>query len=264
MDLHDHTDVAMNYDYYVDKIIAGDMTGFKEFYLGLAENYGKDGILDIACGTGAVTIPLITAGFNVTALDISAPMIEVLRNKLQKENLTADLCAANMTDFQIDSKFSLVIIARSGFMHLLMPTAQRQALCNIHSHLTEGGILTLNHFQPNPMIQAQQMQNSLDDYTLRLEYTNHNGQKERIYNADTYDCLTQIMDANWKYETLDDNGNIIDVRIRGNHMRQTYMQEMQYLFELCGFEVVDVYNDYMKNPVNDNCIWVVRKRGVKK
>lgn len=261
MDLHDYTDVADNYDYYVDKIITGDMTGFEEFHLELAGISGKYGILDIACGTGAITIPLIKAGYTVSALDISAPMIEVLSEKLKKEDLNEELIVANMINFQIDHKFSLAIIARSGFMHLLTPAEQKQALCNIHKHLTDGGFLTLNHFQPHPMAQAQQMQTKLDDYTLRLEYVNHNGQKERIYNAVTYDYLTQVMDASWKFETLDDSGNVIDLRIRENHMRQTYMQEMQYLFEICGYEVVNVYNDYLKKPAAGNCIWVVRKRG---
>ncbi len=27
--------------------------GFKDFYLDLAREYGKDGVIDIACGTGA-------------------------------------------------------------------------------------------------------------------------------------------------------------------------------------------------------------------
>ena len=33
MDLHDFADVAKNYDFYLDKIIAGDYGGFEEFHL---------------------------------------------------------------------------------------------------------------------------------------------------------------------------------------------------------------------------------------
>ena len=89
MDLHDFTDVAVNYDLYLPEVVKGSyyLNGFEEFHLALATMYGTGGILDIACGTGALTIPLVKAGYDVAALDLSAPMIEVTQKKLQKANL---------------------------------------------------------------------------------------------------------------------------------------------------------------------------------
>ncbi len=104
------------------------------------------------------------------------------------------------------------------------------------------------------------MKSNQDEYYLRSEYTNHEGKKERIYNAATYDYITQIMHGSWKFETLDDNGNIIDTRVRPLAMRHTYRQEMEYLFELCGYEIVTVYNDYCYGEAKDNFIWMVRKK----
>ncbi|MCL2518356.1 MAG: class I SAM-dependent methyltransferase [Oscillospiraceae bacterium] len=259
MDLHDFDDVAMNYDYYLPSIgvIAEN---FIEFHLSFAEKYGKNGILDIACGTGALTIPLAKAGYNVTALDLSAPMIEVTREKLQNENLQVELIVGNMTDFKIDRKFSLVMIARSGFIHLTTPKEQRQTLMNIKDHLTDGGVLTFNHFQPYPIIQAERMQAVPEAYFLRSEYINHEGKKERIYNAATYDHITQVMSGSWKFETLNDDGNVIDTRIRPIAMRHTYRQEMMYLLELCGFEILNCYNDYCYNEARDNSIWILKNK----
>ena len=258
MDLHDFDDVAMNYDYYLPSmgVIAEN---FIEFHLSFAEKYGGDGILDIACGTGALTIPLAKAGYDVTALDLSAPMITVSQAKLEKENLHAELIVSNMTDFKIDRKFSLAIIARGGFMHLLTSKEQRQTLMNIKEHLTDGGVLTFNHFQPYPIIQAENIRAALDDYVLRSEYINHEGRKERIYQSSTYDYIMQIMYGNWKFETLDDDGNIIDTRIRPIAVRNTYRQEMEYLLELCGYEILNCYNDYNYDEAKDMSIWVIKK-----
>ena len=262
MDLHDFADVAMNYDLYLPEVVKGSyyLNGFEDFHLSLAEKHGMDGIIDIACGTGALTIPLAEAGYDVTALDLSAPMIDVAHEKLQKANLKADLLVSNMTDFKIDRSFSLAIIARSGFMHLLTADEQRQTLLNIRNHLTDGGVLTFNHFQPYPIIQARQMQSSPEDYIFRAEYINSEGKRERISEAHTYDHISQIMQGNWKFETLDSAGNVADVRIRPQAMRHTYRQEMEYLFELCNFEVEGVYNDYCYNVAKDNFIWVVKKK----
>ena len=261
VDLHDFADVAMNYDCFLPEVTKGSyyLDGFEEFHRRLAGEYGKDGILDIACGTGALTLPLAKAGYDVTALDLSAPMVEITREKLQKENLHADLLVANMTDFKILRTFSLAIIARSGFMHLTTAEEQRKTLLNIREHLVDGGVLTFNHFQPYPVIQAEQMKAKPDEYFIRSEYINHCGQRERIFNAFTYDHITQVQRGSWKFETLDNSRNVIDTRVRPVAMRHTYRQEMEYLFELCGYEILNVYNNYHRDKARDNFIWVVKK-----
>jgi len=259
MDLHDFTDVAQNYDCYLAELLGDSCEGFEAFYLSLAEEYGGAGILDIACGTGALTVPLAQAGFDVTASDLSAPMIDAVRRKLLDKNLQAQTFAANMESFTCDRKFSLAIIARSGFMHLLTAAAQRQTLLNIRKHLTDGGVLTLNHFQPHPAIQARQMQAAPKEYNFRTVYTNSDGLKERILEANTYDYTTQVMRGSWKFETLDAAGNVAATRERPLAIRHIYRQEMAYLFELCGFEVLAVYNDYLRSEATDNFIWVVKK-----
>ena len=61
MDLHDYKDVAENYDRYLDVMYNQEFDkheGFQEFYLGLSRKYGKDGVIDVACGTGAVLLYL--------------------------------------------------------------------------------------------------------------------------------------------------------------------------------------------------------------
>jgi 2-polyprenyl-3-methyl-5-hydroxy-6-metoxy-1,4-benzoquinol methylase len=145
MDLHDFADVAMNYDNYL-KAFGGSYDGFEEFYISLAEKYGGDGIIDIACGTGALTLPLAERGLDITACDLSEAMVNITNQKFKSAGLSTQTFSANMVDFKAARKFSLAIIARSGFMHLLTTKEQRAALINIKNHLTDSGILTLNIF----------------------------------------------------------------------------------------------------------------------
>lgn len=146
-------------------------------------------------------------------------------------------------------------------MHLLTPEDQRAALISIRESLTDGGILTLNTFAPFPPIQAAQMRTTPDNYEFRLEYVNHEGQRERIYNAITYNPQNQVMHGNWKFETLNDNGNVIAERIRPLAMRQTYSQELRYLLELCGFEVLARYGDYYRSEKDTGrYVWVLKKK----
>ena len=166
-----------------------------------------------------------------------------------------------MTDLHTGRKYSLIVIARSGFMHLLTPQDQRKALTGMRDCLTKDGLLTLNTFAPHPFFQAQQMRTGTEDYTFRLEYTNREGRRERIYNAITYDPMTQLMYGNWKFETLDEAGQVVAERVRPLKMRQTYKQEMLYLIELCGLEVVDCFGDYHGSREDTGrYAWVLRKK----
>ncbi len=263
MDLHDYKDVAENYDLYLNVMFSENenLKGFQNFYIELAKEYGSGGTIDIACGTGAVLLPLAEAGIDIDGTDLSEAMCDVARNKAESKGLKLNIFPANMIEFKSARKYSLAIIARSGFLHLTTPELQRKALLNIRDNLKDGGILTLNTFAPYPPLQAEQMRTKETDYTFRLEYINSDNYREKIYNAISYDPLTQIMSGNWKFETYDDAGNVIAERIRPLKMRQTYKQEFLYLIELCGFEVVDIYGDYCKNTdETGNYLWVLKKK----
>ena len=53
MDLHDYEDVAENYDLYLDVMYKNEdnHSGFQEFYLDFAREYGKNGVIDIKTPT---------------------------------------------------------------------------------------------------------------------------------------------------------------------------------------------------------------------
>lgn len=274
MDLHDFKDVAENYDRYLSVMYTeghDNHAGFQDFYLEMARKYGAGGVVDIACGTGAVLLYLAERGIDVDGTDLSEEMCRVARKKAEELGLKLNIFPSDMTKFNSGRKYSLAIIARSGFMHLPTTELQKAALRNIREQLTDGGILSFNTFDPLPTIQAAMMTTGPEDYSFRLEYVNSEGRRERIYNAISYDPFTQLARGNWKFETLDEAGNVIGERIRPLQMRQSYRSEIFLLAELCGFEVLDIYRGYLgdKEDLNDsstarnykgNLIWVLRKK----
>lgn len=273
MDLHDYKDVAENYDRYLEVMYAHDdhHEHFQEFYLELARKYGAGGIVDVACGTGAVLLYLAEHGLDADGTDLSEEMCRVASGKAEAMGLRLNIIPADMTKFSSGRKYSLAIIARSGFMHLPDQKLQEAALRNLREQLLPGGILTLNTFDPWPSIQAEQMRTGPEDYSFRLEYINSRGNREKIYTAITYNPFRQQMHGNWKFEEYDDRGEIIGERIRPLLMRQTYRWEMFLLARLCGFEVIDIYRGYNgdREDLNDpdsasrfqsNLIWILKRK----
>lgn len=171
MYLHDYKDVAENYDRYIEVMFNNDKNneGFSEFYLELALKYGSGGVVDIACGTGAVLLYLAEHGIDVDGTDLSEEMCKVAARKAGNSGLKVNIYHADMTRFSSGRKYSLAIIARSGFMHLPTPEIQKAALLNIREQLVDEGILTLNTFDPWPKLQVEQMRTTPDDYKFRLE-----------------------------------------------------------------------------------------------
>lgn len=274
MDLHDYKDVAENYDRYLEVMYTQGFDkheNFQEFYLELARKYGQGGTVDIACGTGAVLLYLAERGIEIDGTDLSEEMCKVAAAKAEKMGLKLNIYPADMTKFDSGRKYSLAIIARSGFMHLPTSQLQKEALLNIREQLLPGGILTFNTFDPWPPVQAEQIGTSPEDYTFRLEYVNKDGNREEIYNAIAYNPYTQQMNGNWKFITYNDAGEIIGERVRPLLMRQTYRSEIFLLAELAGFEVLDIYRGYHgdKEDLNDpstawkyrsNLIWILKKK----
>jgi SAM-dependent methyltransferase len=265
MDLHDFSDVAENYDRYLPCFPGGDTQAVVDFHLELAQQYGQQGILDIGCGTGATLLPLIQQGYTVTGLDLSAAMLTVLERKLTglppETRQRATLVCANMTRFSLPKPVSLTIVPRSAFMHLLTPGDQEQSLRTISQHLTPGGILSLNTFDPDYTRIAANLKGSHPTPNLRAEYTNFRGNKERVSEVIEYDPASQVMGGIWIFEEFNPAGELLERRERPLHMRWTFETEMRHLLRLCGFEVLEVYSSYRKDPrrYGGGLLWVARK-----
>src|SRR5215475_11240937 len=71
-------------------------------------------LLDVACGTGAITVPLSRA-YQVSGLDIAPGMLAVARGKLPGD---VPLYVADMTSFTLSTRFDAIVCAYQGVNHL--------------------------------------------------------------------------------------------------------------------------------------------------
>ncbi|MBW8755511.1 MAG: methyltransferase domain-containing protein [Sphingomonadales bacterium] len=67
-------------------------------------------VLDLCAAPGGKTLQLAAAGWQVTALDISAKRLERLGENLARTGLTADLVAADALQWQADAPFDAVLL----------------------------------------------------------------------------------------------------------------------------------------------------------
>jgi SAM-dependent methyltransferase len=263
MDLHDYKNVAENYDLYVDIVCPeGSALNEKqcvEFHLDLAKVYGDREILDIGCGTGCTMIPLLEKGYNVTGLDISQEMINVLGRKLVNKELKGELVCSDMAEFKTNKEFSLAVMPRSAFIHIKDREHQIKALKNINNHLCEGGIVSINTVVGDFKFLSNEPEGG--SRYLRFEYINANGKKEKVYNQFKYNYETQVSTGKWTFEEYDKNDNVADIKECLISIRFAQKAEIENLFELCGFKVIGIYGGYDRRECvyPGNLVWVARK-----
>lgn len=98
-------------------------------------------ILETACGTGRITLPLARAGYDVVALDTSEEMLEAAGEKLRENALSAHLVCADMRDFCMPRPVGAVVSACDGVNYLTGDGDARRFFEQCAKNLTPGGAL---------------------------------------------------------------------------------------------------------------------------
>lgn len=81
-------------------------------------------VLELMCGTGRISIPLLEAGVSLTCVDASSAMLSILRQKLTARGLSAAVVQADVTGLKLDSTFDLVVLPFQSFHEKKSATAE--------------------------------------------------------------------------------------------------------------------------------------------
>lgn len=103
--------------------------------------------LELAVGTGRVAIPLAERGVPVTGIELSAPMIERLREKVDEKALP--VVQGDMATTRADGEFSLVYLVFNTIANLLTQGAQVACFRNAAAHLRPGGRFVVELWVPD-------------------------------------------------------------------------------------------------------------------
>jgi SAM-dependent methyltransferase len=132
-----HRDFARFYDWTYE-----GLTEDIPFYLQAARDSGSP-LLELACGTARLAIPLARAGFTITGLDLSPEMLAIAQQKLDREppevRARIRLVQADMCHFCLDDQFGLAFIPQSSLFHVHANEARVSCLSCMHEHLAPGG-----------------------------------------------------------------------------------------------------------------------------
>lgn len=249
--------IAPLYDHY-----ASGLPGDVQFYSQEAQRSGSP-VLELGCGTGRILFPIAKLGIDIVGLDSSSAMLTVAKDKLRtlpsEVQRHVEIVEGDMRDYSLGRQFNLVMAPYRAFLNLLTVEEQRKALSCIRKHLTDGGRLILDFFNPRYDVIAAECGPLGSALRKRGEFTHPDtGLRGLEWVSRHCDPEAQIVKIEHIYEVIDQNGRVVSKTYVPLTFRYIFRYEMLHLLELCGFRVEALYGDFQRGQFkyDGQQIWV--------
>jgi SAM-dependent methyltransferase len=138
------TDAAQNYDTPGTWMFAPDV--LDPAVDRLAELAGGGRVLEFAIGTGRVGVPLAERGVPVSGIELSAPMVEQLRTKVDEARIP--VVVGDMATSRVPGEFTLVYLVYNTISNLQTQAEQVECFRNAARHLSPGGRFVIELWVP--------------------------------------------------------------------------------------------------------------------
>jgi SAM-dependent methyltransferase len=201
---------------------------FLNFYKTQIERYGEP-VLELGCGTGRLTIPLVKLGFQLKGLDISPEMLALAKEKADAGNVKLDLIKGDMTDFDLGEKFKFIFIPAQSLSHLSDVSEVEKCFECVKNHLDDDGRFLIELFNPSLEI--------LNREAGKL-YPQSNPGDIAVFSRSYYESSTQINHIELFFRE-NDKETILSLP-----MRQYYPLEIDMLLKYNGFQIEHKYGKH--------------------
>jgi SAM-dependent methyltransferase len=208
-----------------------------------AKSAGRVGhpMLELACGTGRLTIPVAQSGVEIVGLDLSASMLAHAGTKAKAAGVEIEFIEGDCRSFDLGRKFGLIFMAFNSMQHLHDYASLAALFANVRKHLAEGGRFVFDVFNPKIEILAR----SPEDRRLEREYQDPDGEGTMAFeNSMVYNDASQVSHIQCYFVRRDANGKEVGVRVEELHLRSFFPQELDLLVRSQGFEVVEKFGNF--------------------
>lgn len=219
----------------------------------LLTRYGKSRglLLDLACGTGSVSVRLAKKGYEVIGVDLSPEMLSEAQNKAYSAGQNILFLCQDMTALDLYGTVDAAVCTLDGLCHLPNEESVFAALQKVSLFMNPGGVFLFDV-------------NSVYKHRAVL------GNNTFVYDTDDVYCVWQNtllsdgvtvqMDLDF-FEPVSDAGDY--VRQSERFTERAYPKEtLEAMLKKAGFTVLDVFDGYSGKPAHDTSerlLFAVRK-----
>lgn len=212
------------------------------YYCDLAKSIGGP-VLEIACGSGLVTIPVAAQGLDVSGVDLSRPMLEHARKKAEAQHLNIRWVEADARSFNLGTQYKFIYLTGNAFQAFLLREDQETLLASVKKHLAPDGIFAFETRNPSGHDLTDQLEEEFDQPYISVE-----GHQVSVYFTQRYDPLSQVM--YWTSFRRWNDGEQDHSKETRIACRFTHPQELEALLHYNGFQVIQQYGNWNKEPLS--------------
>ena len=117
--------------------------------------------MEIACGSGLVTIPIAAQGLDITGVDLARPMLEHARKKAEQQNLNICWVEADARSFNLGAQYQFIYLTGNAFQAFLRREDQETMLTVVKRHLAPNLLLAvragnrIDRLRPWPLLTSR-------------------------------------------------------------------------------------------------------------
>lgn len=193
-------------------------------------------VLELACGTGQITVPVALEGHPVVGLDRSRPMLAAAERRAAAAGARVELVERDMRGFELGRRFALIFIARNSLLHLSTAADFAALFAAVRRHLAPGGRFAFDVFNPDVRILARPK----GERSVLMRVPSARYGELTVEAANDYDAATQVNRATWFVSAP----GRPDAWVAPLHLRSIFPEELPLLVAAGGFRLVRRDGDF--------------------
>lgn len=235
-----------------DELINEDIN-YKKWSDTIMDIVSKNGVnnidyLDLACGTGNMTLEIAKNFKNIWAVDLSEEMLTEAYEKLKLQDIKAKLICQNICDLNLNTKFDLITCSLDSTNYIIEDDDIEKYFFNVSNHLKPEGIFIFD----------------INSYYKLTKILGNN-----IFNFDNEDVV-YIWENYLEKDILEmyltffvKSKDDIYQRFDEEHTERAYREEfIEAQLENAGLKVCDKLDNYETKKVSDKTeriVYIVKK-----
>ena len=234
-----YTSFAAVYDTFMDNVPYAE---WGEYLYGLLNEYGiaSGMILDLGCGTGAMTEYLAGRGYDMIGVDNSEEMLEIaLEKKLKSGHDILYLCQ-DMREFELYGTVRAIVSICDSVNYITEPEELRQVFHWVNNYLDLDGVFIFDfntEYKYREILGERTIAESREECSFIWD--NYYYEEEKI---NEYELSIFVRE-----EELSKSGQDIYRRYQETHFQRGYtLEEVKVLLDAAGMQLFAAYDAFTK------------------
>lgn len=234
------TFLSMLYDFWSPHVDKDEFIFYHRLLTAATKDGGK--ALELSCGSGRLLLAFLKEGFDVSGIEGSKELCDLLRKRAQKANLNLNLYQMRLDNCEIKGQYNFIYSSLGSFQMLADHEDAQILLSKAYRSLSDDGVLSIALFLP-----WQEVSFDKDRWVIAYDKKDPNTKHRYVRREKTsQDEVEQVIEGVIRYETWLGR-DLLEMDERELKLRWYSQYEFKSLLKEAGFKNIEMHRSYSEN-----------------